>query len=154
MKSARPLSLTLSTLQTPCPGCTSTRECRETENPRPLSLYSLPLLLLLLLSPSLAFAQANPTVGGGGACTGFVDSDTTTQGAQLAANDGLYTCQSSLWVPETLVVGSVTQSGAVPTCGAATAGMLYYTGGTVEFCNGTSFTTFGSSVTLKGLLEG
>jgi trimeric autotransporter adhesin len=118
--------------------------------------YSLPsLLLLLLLSFSLphsAHAQANPTVGGGGACTGWVASDTTTQGAQLAENDGLYTCQSSAWVPETLVVGSVTQSGAVPSCGAGTAGMLYYTGGTVEFCNGTSFTTFGSSVTLNGIL--
>jgi hypothetical protein len=121
-----------------------------------LSLTSLPLFLLLLfsLTPHSAHAQANPTIGGGGACTGWVASDTTTEGAQLAENDGLYTCQSSAWVPETLVVGSVTQSGAVPTCGAATAGMLYYTGGTVEFCNGSSFTTFsaGASVALSNIL--
>ena len=92
-------------------------------------------------------------MGGGGACTGWVASDTTTQGAQLAENDGLYTCQSSAWVPETLVVGSVLQNGAAPTCSSATAGMLYYTGGTVEYCNGTTFTSFaaGASVALSSI---
>jgi hypothetical protein len=118
---------------------------------RPLT--SLPLFLLFFLIPSSAFAQANPTIGGGGGCTGWVASDTTTQGAQLAENDGLYTCQSSAWVPETLVVGSVLQNGAAPTCSSATAGMLYYTGGTVEFCNGSAFTSFaaGASVALSAI---
>jgi trimeric autotransporter adhesin len=129
------------------------RESARTKSARPLSLPFLPLLLLLLSLPHPAFAQANPTIGGGGACTGFTDSDTTTQGAQLAANDGLYTCSGSVWTPETLVVGSVLQSGAAPTCSSATAGMLYYTAGTVEFCNGSSFTSFaaGASVALSNI---
>jgi len=109
------------------------------------------LLLLLPLTPSSAHAQANQTIGGAGAGTGGTASDTTTQGAQLAENDGLYTCSGRVWTPEMLVVGSVLQSGAAPTCSAATASMLYYPGGTVEYCNGTSFTAFGSGGSLNNV---
>ena len=115
-----------------------------------LSLTSLPLLLLFTLSPSLAHAQANPTVGGGGGCP---DGAAFTPGgyAQIPVNDGIYTCSSGAWAPEALVIGSVLQSGAAPTCSSSTAGMLYYTGGTVEYCNGTSFTTFGGGLVLSSV---
>jgi hypothetical protein len=119
---------------------------RKRNNQAPTPNRAPPLLLaalLLSLAPHSAHAQGvNPTIGGGGACTGGLLSDGTTQGTQIALNDGLYTCVSSAWVPETLTVGSVLQSGAAPTCSAATAGMLEYTAGTIEYCNGTSFTTF------------
>jgi hypothetical protein len=107
-------------------------------------------LLLFTLSPSQAHAQANPTVGGGGACP---DGAAYTPGgyAQIPVNDGIYTCSSGAWAPEALVVGSVDRTGAAPTCGSSTAGMLYYTGGTVEYCNGSSFTSFGSGVALSAI---
>jgi hypothetical protein len=83
-------------------------------------------------------------VGGGGACP---DGAAYTPGgyAQIPVNDGIYTCASGTWAPEVLVVGSVDQTGATPTCSSSTAGMLYYTGGVIDYCNGSSFAALGSA---------
>jgi hypothetical protein len=83
-------------------------------------------------------------VGGGNACGGVTEPD-GTQMVQQAYDDGIYTCgTSSTFVPEALIVGAVDDTGATPTCSSTIAGMLEYTGGTIEYCNGSSFTSFSS----------
>src|ERR1039458_5356195 len=100
-------------------------------------------LAALLLVCQAPYVAANVAEGGGGSCTGVTESD-GTQMLQQAYDDGLYTCSGGTYVPEALIVGGVTDTGATPSCSSTTAGMLYYTGGTIEYCNGTSFTSFSS----------
>jgi hypothetical protein len=110
---------------------------------RPALRVAAPLLAALLLSP---YAAANVAVGGGGSCTGVTESD-GTQMVQQAYDDGIYTCGiGSTFVPEALIIGAVDETGATPTCSSTTAGMLYYTGGNIEYCNGTAFSTLGVSL--------
>jgi len=113
---------------------------------RPALRVAPPLLAALLLCHAPDAAANNAPVGGGNACGGVTEPD-GTQMVQQAYDDGIYTCGTgSTFVPEALIVGSVDETGATPTCSSTTAGMLYYTGGTIEYCNGTgpSFTSFSS----------
>src|ERR1039458_4567509 len=88
-------------------------------------------LAALLLVCQAPYVAANVAEGGGGSCTGVTESD-GTQMLQQAYDDGLYTCSGGTYVPEALIVGGVTDTGATPSCSSTTAGMLYYTGGTIE----------------------
>jgi hypothetical protein len=97
------------------------------------------VLFAFLLVGGQAFATGgNAPVGGGGSCGGQAEAD-GTQGQQQAYNDGLYTCTGISWVPEAFIVGGVTQANAAPSCNSTNAGMVEYTGGILEYCNGTSF---------------
>jgi len=101
----------------------------------------------ILLCQAPYAAANNALVGGGGSCTGVTETD-GTQMVQQAYDDGIYTCGTgSTFVPEALIVGSVTDTGVAPTCSSTTAGMLYYTGGIIEYCNGTSFASFSTDLT-------
>jgi trimeric autotransporter adhesin len=102
------------------------------------------IVLLLCLTAHPAHAQ-NAPVGGGGSCSYSLEPDGTVA-QQQAFDDGLYTClcSNSTWTPEAFIVGSTLASGAAATCNATNAGMLEYTGGVIEYCNGTSFSSTGN----------
>ena len=104
------------------------------------------LFLLCVIAPHLAHAAAgNAPVGGGGSCTYGLAADGTV-GQQQPYDNGLYTCLSSggTWTPEALILGDTMANGSAASCSSTTAGMLIWTGAAVEFCNGTSFTSFAS----------
>jgi trimeric autotransporter adhesin len=97
----------------------------------------------------------DPPIGGGGSCNGRLNSSGFSVANQLPANDALYTCSGSAWVPEALIVGSVDQSGAAPTCtSSANAGMLEYTGGAFQYCNGSSWITLSGTDPGSGTIGG
>lgn len=111
---------------------------------RDLSFCIVTLLLYLYFLP-LAYA-GNPPVGGGGSCDRSLASDGSV-GQQQAYNNGLYTCLgSSTWGAGALILGSVLQDGSSPTCNATNAGMLKYSSGVVQLCNGASWGNVGASV--------
>jgi hypothetical protein len=91
-------------------------------------------------------------VGGGGSCNQSLEPDGTVAQQQAYAN-GLYTCLSGgTWTPEALIIGSTLASGSAATCNSTNAGMLEYTGGVFEYCNGTSFTAFSTSNPTAGTI--
>jgi hypothetical protein len=104
------------------------------------------LLVLVLVVLALLGRQAqagNPPVAGGGSCTGQTEID-STQGAQQAYDNGLYTCASgSSWAAEALIVGSTLGGGTAASCTTTNAGMIQWTGSAFQGCNGTSWSTLG-----------
>ena len=87
---------------------------------------------------TIAGAQSNAPVGGGGTCVVSTAFDGST-GQQQAYNNGLYFCSSGTWVAQSLIVGPSTA-----TCASALAGMMRFTSttNTWEFCNGSAWTPF------------
>jgi hypothetical protein len=116
---------------------------RFINKPPRLTKFAPLLLAALLFSPHLAHAQQNAPVGGGGSCTYSLEPDGSV-GQQQAYNNGLYTCLSGgTWTPEALYIGDTLASGSAATCTSSSqAGLLEWTGSALEFCNGSSFTTF------------
>jgi hypothetical protein len=117
---------------------------------RPITVAA--LVAALVLPPAgAAFATGStPPTGGGGGCTYDVVSDPVSgysyQGEQSALDSGIYTCTSgNTYVPEALIVGSVDQTDTAVSCTTTTAGMIEYTGGTFEGCNGSIFGSLGGS---------
>ena len=106
------------------------------------------LLFFLLAAPLHVAHAANAPLGGGGSCSYGLEPDGTVA-QQQAYDNGLYTCLSGgTWTPEALIIGSTLASGSAATCNSTNAGMLEYSGGTIEYCNGTTFTDLGSGGTL------
>jgi hypothetical protein len=110
------------------------------------------VLVLLCLAPLHLTHAGNAPVGGGGSCSYSLAFDGTV-GQQQAYDNG-YTClsASSTWTPEAFIVGSALASGSAATCSASYAGLIDYTGGGFQYCNGTSWLTFGSINPTSGTL--
>lgn len=101
--------------------------------------FSVLLLFLLLLAPglapSLAHAQEKTTVGS--ACT---------TGRNVADWDTIMQCVNSLWQRGGYFLGAAKDNtGAAVTCDSTKAGMLQWTGASVQACNGTSWTALGTA---------
>jgi hypothetical protein len=96
-------------------------------------------------------AAGNAPVGGGGSCNTTTEPD-GTQGVQQAYDNGLYTCSSSAWVAEALILGSALQDGTTAACNATNTGMIEWNGSAFQGCNGTSWASLGgggsSTITL------
>jgi hypothetical protein len=103
------------------------------------SVVALIFLVLLCLTHHLTHAQ-NAPVGGGGSCNQSLEPDGTVA-QQQAYDNGLYTCLSGgTWTPEAIIIGSTLANGSAATCtSSVNAGMIEYTGGVFDYCNGSSF---------------
>ena len=106
-------------------------------------------LLLGLLDPTPVFAQTVATLGEksiGTACANGADTVNFDTLAQCSATSGSGTFQKA-----PLFVGQVTSPPYASTaCDAAKAGMLQYTGGVVQYCNGSAWSTMGGGGEIAG----
>ncbi|MBI2233539.1 MAG: tail fiber domain-containing protein [Micavibrio aeruginosavorus] len=98
-------------------------------------------VLLFLLACFLAHATPAlaqfPPVGGGGTCVGMTNEE-GFQGQQSASNNGLYLCSGGVWVQQPLILGTTAAA-----CSATWAGGIRYSGGAIQYCNGTSWANIG-----------